>query len=506
MGLGADAEPRRSLDPDNLVMPSKDQIKNFQVVRSSGPWETTGLVKDILNQLANLDKLGLTPPPFTLEDIGSSAKLRNPSRGTNQSSDGESSPILALKKGEWASLDDLIRHFAIDSSQPHAACPDLFGEVSERVGIWSLGVAVIRSVTGMSEDQVRRFWSIPEIILLDNEGKYPSPKKEEFDFDSLRKEYPTLKPYLPWLQRALSVEADTRFNSISEASAYWDTAVLKHPSEASLPKGEKKVVRGWSFTGTRFSKDFEGNLSLDCSGRFFCVAGKGVVKVFEISAIPNVKSPFTLVFKERLGDFGTSSIDWRGDTVSGTTEQGQEGKIDIAARGETGHIWMKDHLKRNDQSWRKALSLISDFDLIPRHGTPEDKKDFQRRIKEMRESEAWAEKNDRYQISGSVDIEPNDIQVCINANLRADDVKYILPKIKTFRRGPIIKPFCTARWCGFVVEESDKSAPATHLFLIDRPSSAIHRRNFSFSDFEVNRNYLVGVEQKEGSAKVTVIW
>ena len=462
--------------------------------------------KDILDQLAKFDERGLAPLPFTLEDIGSSAKLRNSSNGTNQSSDGESSPILALQKGEMAVLDDLIRRSDIDPSRPHAACPDLFGEVSERVGIWSLGVAVIRSVTGMSEDQVRRLWSIPEVILPDNDGKYPSPKMEKFNFGSLKKEYPNLKPYLPWLKRALSVEADKSFNSISEASAYWDTAVLKHPSEASLPKGEKKVVRGWSFTGTRFSKDFEGNLSLDCSGRFFCVAGKGVVKVFEISAIPNDKSPFTLVFKERLGDFGTSSIDWRGDTVSGTTEQGQEWKIDIAARGETGHIWMKDHLKRNDQSWRKALSLMSDFDLIPRHATPEKKEDFQKRIKAMRESEAWAEQNDQYQISGSVDKEGNDRQVWIKANLRADDVKYILPKIKTFRRGPIIKPFCTARWCGFVVEESDKSAPATHLFLIDRPSSTIHRRNFSFSDFEVNRNYLVGVEKKEGSAKVTVIW
>jgi hypothetical protein len=45
MGLGADAEPRRSANPDNLVMPSRDQIKNFQVVCSSGPWEITALAR-----------------------------------------------------------------------------------------------------------------------------------------------------------------------------------------------------------------------------------------------------------------------------------------------------------------------------------------------------------------------------------------------------------------------------------------------------------------------------
>jgi hypothetical protein len=66
MGLGAAAESRGSLNPDNLVMPSSDEKQNFQVVCSSGPWETTELVRETLKRLAKFDERGLTALPCPL--------------------------------------------------------------------------------------------------------------------------------------------------------------------------------------------------------------------------------------------------------------------------------------------------------------------------------------------------------------------------------------------------------------------------------------------------------
>ena len=509
MRLGAGAEQHGMGDSDNLVMPSNPVTEQSVALRGKGLWEVTELVRNILNGLSKFDEQGLTPLPFTLEEIDDSLKFPQIWRRTGQSSDGPLPAIIALRKGELGLLADLCGKFEIDPTKPYAACPDLFGEVSERVGIWSLAVAVIRSVTTMSEDQLRRFWSTPEITMPNSNGKYSSPEQDKFDLNSLQKEYPTIKPYLPWLKRSLSVEANSRFDSISEASDYWDMAVLSQPGKQTLPKGEIQVVRGWSFTGTKVTKKFEGELSLDSSGRFFCVVEKGVVKVFEISPIPNGKRSFILISQKRVGDFGTSSIDWDRweQFVSGTSEQGNIWKIDLPTKAHDGSIWIRDHLVRNDDPMRAIRDFCQDWAAMS--SSPEEREDRKKKIQEMRQTKAWQEQHDLYQINGTVDVQPGKEQLLIKARLRIDGGQYKLPRITVDigERGAHIKPFCTARWCGFVMEDSfTKPTSTSHLFLVNRTSGVLHRRRFPFSDFEVNEHFLVGFENGKGGGKITVIW
>ena len=107
--------------------------RDWIVRRNSGPWEITELVQSTLRELKRYDVVGLTPLPFTLEDIDSLARRLDNSNRLQL----EPKTIFALKKGEAALLEELCDTFNIDPSQPHAACPDLFGEVSERVRISS---------------------------------------------------------------------------------------------------------------------------------------------------------------------------------------------------------------------------------------------------------------------------------------------------------------------------------------------------------------------------------
>jgi hypothetical protein len=169
MGLEAGAAEQPSEYSADLVMPTRHDLEQPCALRGKGPWEVTELARKIIDWLANVDEQNSLPLPFVLEQIDDQSKFS----------------VITLKKGESASLDDLCKKFPIDPSEPYAACPDLFGDVSERVGIWSLAVAVIRSVTTMSEDQLRRFWSTPEINLPDSQGNYSASEQGKFYFDSL---------------------------------------------------------------------------------------------------------------------------------------------------------------------------------------------------------------------------------------------------------------------------------------------------------------------------------
>lgn len=490
-------------DFDHLVTPNRAPVRGF------GPWELTELVRSTLDTLSRCSERGELVLPFTLEEI---APLGSSADGTSAALKGGRnifSQLRILNSWEKPDLFALVTDLNIDPSQPHAACPDLFGEPSERIGVWSLGIAVIRYATGMSDQDLLRFWRTYEFEGETQKKEYRAPKSPHCDFKSLRKQHREVGPYLPWIKRALSESSPSRFNSISEARSFWDTSVLGHPPEENLPKGERKVVRGWSFTGTKVTKQFKGELSLDHGGRFFCTVREGVVTVYEISPIPpSGRTPFNLIHHMRVGDFGASSIDWRARTVSGISEQGNVWKIDLPTEGDTGSPWVRDHLIRNDDPIRELRKILDDSDFVLLHGSQEEREIRKKKIQEMRETKAWAEQHDPYQISGTVDTEPGKEQVTISAKLRIEGVRYQLPPLRAIvERGARIKPFCTARWCGFVAEDgSTKPTPTSHLFLVNRSSGALHHRRFSFSDFEVNKHYLVGVEPRQDGGRIVVIW
>jgi hypothetical protein len=193
--------------------------------------------------------------------------------------------------------------------------------------------------------------------------------------------------------------------------------------------------------------------------------------------------------------------------VSGTSEQGTAWTIDLPTKAHNGFIWVRDHLVRNDDPMRAVRDFCDEWACIS--SSPEERENRKKKIQEMRETKAWQEKHDLYQINGTVDVEPGKERVLIKAKLRIDDVQYKLPTLRVDigERYSHIKPFCTARWCGFIMEDRSSNPSSTnHLFLVDRTFGALHRYRISFSDFEVNEHFLVGIDNRKGEGKITVLW
>lgn len=207
--------------------------------------------------------------------------------------------------------------FAVESGDPSTS---VLSESALRVALWSLALCLIRSVGGMTDEQLGRFFRIRKKGV------------GAWDIHGITAAYPAVRPLSPWLQRALSRDPTKWFTSAKESFRAWKTLVLRHPAIDLLPWGEIVCRRRWWYPGTSRTRRFPGKVSLSPEGRYFATCFRGLVTVFEIvPCIPRRGPFFRVVVKHRLAPSGGASLTWR--------RNGTHGRSTLRAYSEDGGTW-----------------------------------------------------------------------------------------------------------------------------------------------------------------------
>lgn len=262
--------------------------------------------------------------PFSLEEV-------RRERGLPRSA------VIRYPNGSQFHAADLA--VLVGPGRPGLTCPDLFAvglggsatsvlsEFALRVGLWSLALCLVRSVGGMTDEQLGRFFKIRKT----GEGVW--------DIHGIGAAFSAVRPLNPWLQRALSRDPTKWFTSAEEASQAWNTLVLGQPEAHVLPLGEIRCRRRWWSAGTSRTRRFAGRVSVSPGGRYFATCVDGVVSVYEIVPLIPRRGPFfRIIVQHRLADSGDATLRWRRNgggersTLRAWSEKGQSWSLSLLGR------------------------------------------------------------------------------------------------------------------------------------------------------------------------------